>query len=294
MSPIFVGGRRILGALSADPTTGLTAGDEYFNTTNNVKRVYTGTAWANVGNSTSGPAINTATNWWKNEDIAGTAGTWNWADSVGSQNMIYNLNGGGNSDITITTSTDLGNKDVFKKTSASYGHLLTNTTTAGTFHTNGNSWTAMVVYNKTSHTGGGAYGDAMFVHDRNGLTPQDGSWSLDVAGDHTWGGGYSEVFGTNIPGTTTPNKGIVMFRFNGQNGTIERYISSAWTTLDTASSQPTSAPYSNISLFSFYDATNTSHMFVGEIAEVAFWKGISISDSERNAWSAYLSAKFSI
>ena len=53
MSPIFVGGRRILGALSADPTTGLSAGDEYYNTSSNSKRIYNGTAWANVGNSTS-------------------------------------------------------------------------------------------------------------------------------------------------------------------------------------------------------------------------------------------------
>lgn len=292
MAPIFVGGRRILGALSADPTTGLAAGDEYFNTTDNIKRIYNGNSWVSLG--ISGPAINTATNWWKNEDIAGTAGTWNWADSAGSQNMTYNLNGGGNSDITIATSSDLGNKNVFKKTSATYGHLLTNTTTAGTFHTNGNSWTAMVVYNKTAHQGTTAYGDAMFVHDRNGASPQDGAWSLDVAGDHTWGGSFNESFGTNTTGTTVPNKGIVMFRFNGGNGTIERYINNAWTTLDTATSQPTNAAYTSISLFSFHDASNTSHMYIGEIAEVAFWKGTSISDSERDAWATYLSAKFSI
>ena len=293
MAPIFVGGRRILGALSADPTTGLAAGDEYYNTTDNVKRVYNGTAWVLVGGSV-GPSINSATNWWKNEDIAGSAGTWNWADSVGSQNMTYNLNGGTNTDLTITTSSDLGGKNVFKKTAATYGHLLTNTTTAGTFHTNGNSWTVMLVYNKTSHSGGSNFGDAMFVHDTLGSGVQEGAWSVDVAGDHTWGNGYNEVFGTNTTGTTTPNKGIVMIRFNGQNGTIERYISNAWTTLDTATSQPTSANYNNISLFSFHAASNTSHMFVGEIAEVAFWKGTSISDAERDAWSTYLSDKFSI
>ena len=278
--------------LASDPATGI-AGECYFNTTDGVLRIYNGNSWVSVG--TSGPAINTATNWWKNEGIAGTAGTWNWADSVGSQNMTYNLNGGGNSDITIATSSDLGNKNVFKKTTAgTYGHLLTNTTTAGTFHTNGNSWTAMLVYNKTSHSSGNTLGDAMFVHDRNGASPQDGAWSLDVAGDHTWGGSFNEAFGTNSTGLTVPNKGIVMFRFNGQNGTIERYSSNAWSTLDTATFQPTNAAYTSISLFSFHDASNTAHMYVGEIAEVAFWKGASISDAERNAWSTYLSGKFGI
>ena len=55
MAPIFVGGRRILGALSADPTTGLAAGDEYFNTTDNLKKVYNGTDWEVVGAAASAP-----------------------------------------------------------------------------------------------------------------------------------------------------------------------------------------------------------------------------------------------
>lgn len=48
MAPIFVGGRRILGALSADPTTGFLEGDEYYNTNDKKKRFYNGTAWADV------------------------------------------------------------------------------------------------------------------------------------------------------------------------------------------------------------------------------------------------------
>lgn len=48
MSPIFVGGRRILGALSADPTTGLLEGDEYYNTTSKKTKFYDGTSWVNV------------------------------------------------------------------------------------------------------------------------------------------------------------------------------------------------------------------------------------------------------
>ena len=52
MAPIFVGGRRILGALSADPT-GVNAGDEYYNTTDGVKKVYDGSAWNAVGGGSS-------------------------------------------------------------------------------------------------------------------------------------------------------------------------------------------------------------------------------------------------
>ena len=40
MSPIFVGGRRILGSLSSAPTSGLTAGDEYYNSAENQKYIY--------------------------------------------------------------------------------------------------------------------------------------------------------------------------------------------------------------------------------------------------------------
>jgi len=53
MAPIFVGGRRILGALSADPTTGLAAGDEYYNTTDNVKKIYDGSSWNVVSTAPS-------------------------------------------------------------------------------------------------------------------------------------------------------------------------------------------------------------------------------------------------
>lgn len=65
MAPIFVGGRRILGALSADPTTGLAAGDEYYNTTDNVKKTYNGSEW--VSGSSSLPSfssVNSAISNW--------------------------------------------------------------------------------------------------------------------------------------------------------------------------------------------------------------------------------------
>ena len=53
MAPLFVGGRVIYGSLSSDPT-GVNAGDEYYNTTDNVKKVYNGTDWENVGGLSNG------------------------------------------------------------------------------------------------------------------------------------------------------------------------------------------------------------------------------------------------
>ena len=49
MAPIFVGGRRILGSLASDPTTGLAAGDQYYNTTDNVVKFYDGSDWLELG-----------------------------------------------------------------------------------------------------------------------------------------------------------------------------------------------------------------------------------------------------
>ena len=49
MAPIFVGGRRILGSLASDPTTGLAAGDQYYNTTDNKVKFYDGSDWQEIG-----------------------------------------------------------------------------------------------------------------------------------------------------------------------------------------------------------------------------------------------------
>tara|TARA_S200000501_G_scaffold33762_1_gene28071 strand:- start:1555 stop:2388 length:834 start_codon:yes stop_codon:yes gene_type:complete len=42
MSPLFVGGRKIYGSLSSAPSSGVTEGDEYYNSTENQKYIYSG------------------------------------------------------------------------------------------------------------------------------------------------------------------------------------------------------------------------------------------------------------
>jgi hypothetical protein len=54
MSPIFIGGRRILGSLSSAPTSGLTSGDEYYNSSENQKYIYSSasSSWKKLGGIT--------------------------------------------------------------------------------------------------------------------------------------------------------------------------------------------------------------------------------------------------
>ena len=42
MSPLFVGGRKIYGSLSSAPSSGVTEGDEYYNSSENQKYIYSG------------------------------------------------------------------------------------------------------------------------------------------------------------------------------------------------------------------------------------------------------------
>lgn len=45
---LHVGGTKILGALTSDPTSNNTKGDHYFNTVENAHKVYNGTEWVEI------------------------------------------------------------------------------------------------------------------------------------------------------------------------------------------------------------------------------------------------------
>lgn len=49
MAPLIVGGRKILGALASDPSSGNSEGDQYYNTTDDVVKFYDGTEWVTLG-----------------------------------------------------------------------------------------------------------------------------------------------------------------------------------------------------------------------------------------------------
>ena len=45
---IYVNGTRMLGALASDPTSNLTEGDQYYNTTENAYKIYNGNEWVEI------------------------------------------------------------------------------------------------------------------------------------------------------------------------------------------------------------------------------------------------------
>ena len=48
-----------------------------------------------------------------------------------------------------------------------------------------------------------------------------------------------------------------------------------------------------IALFNFSPSYSNSHVYKGKMAEVLFWEGRTISDTEMNYWGDYLAEKFS-
>ena len=45
---LHINGTKMLGALSSDPTSNNTEGDQYFNTVENAHKVYNGTVWGAI------------------------------------------------------------------------------------------------------------------------------------------------------------------------------------------------------------------------------------------------------
>ena len=97
-----------------------------------------------------------------------------------------------------------------------------------------------------------------------------------------------------------PKKGIFCFRMEA-NGASSEYKwqesgQSTFTNLATASSAPSSLPtnnYTRLAIGNFYSTTSSNHEFSGTIAEIAYYKGIRVSDDELSRFSTYAKAKFS-
>jgi hypothetical protein len=45
---LYVNGTKMLGALTSDPTSNNTEGDQYFNTVENAYKIYNGTNWVEI------------------------------------------------------------------------------------------------------------------------------------------------------------------------------------------------------------------------------------------------------
>ena len=288
MSPIHVGNRKISGSLASDPVgVSTSAGSIYYNTTDDKLRFYNGTAWADVGAVSF--AGDNATHWWKSEGIAS-------ADSWIAERGSVNFAAGGSGSLTYTASdSDFNSQKSIGQISVNqYRYLTADTGSNGGFWDGSGAFSAILAFKKTAHIDAN-WGDSLFVQQRNGAP--DGSWAIDIEGDHTWGGQYGETFG-NYGSFSFPQKGIMCIRC-GTNAANSEVLwcpagSSSWTTLSTGSNYPSNISnfYDAINLFNITGATHSGHRFEGKICEVAYFKNLRVSDTTRDAWKDYIKTKF--
>lgn len=289
MSPIHVGNRKISGSLASDPVgVSTSAGSIYYNTTDDKLRFYDGTAWADVGGGVISFAGTGATHWWKSEGIAS-------ADSWVAERGSVNFAAGGTGALTYTAAdSDFNSHKSIGQSSAQYRYLTADTNSNGSFWDSSSAFSVIVVFKKTTQVDSN-WGDTLFAQQWN--NQPDGSWAIDIEGDHTWGGQYGETFG-NYGSFSFPQKGIMCVRC-GASGTSSEVLwwpsgASSWTQLATGSSYPSgiSNNYDAINLFNFSGASHNGHRFEGKITEVAYFKNSRIDDTTRDAWKDYIVTKF--
>ena len=270
-----------------------------YNTTLTELEFWDGSNWNTVNQTKAWNLDNNATHWWKSEGIASNS---SWVAQVGGQNF----SAGQASNITYNSS-DSGfnnNKTLDFNLAAddNYSRLETNEVDDG-YWDPPEPWSVIMVIEKQDQNSGSSLGDGLFVQTYNSTT--DGSWSVDIAGDHTWNNAYGEQVG-GISGYADHNygsstkKGIFCFRCD-TNGASSNYMfqpsgSSSFTTLASASSLPSSLPGSGFDRLSLcnFRTTSTNHEWSGTVAEIAYYKGIRVTDSELARFSTYAKAKFSI
>lgn len=275
------------GTLSGDPTN-LSGNEETKNFT----------AVASDGTNTTSRTFNlvirpqTASSWWKSGGITNTGSSYTWTDSVSGYDMTMF---GTYNDLTFTNSdSNFNNQQTLSMPSNSITGLKTSDSN-GRFYTYNGSHSVMVVFRKTGNNGGSSYGDAMFCHQRD--NGQDGSWSFDISGDHTWGGSYGEIFAATT--FSYPKSGIMFVHFNGTaSGALEYFdaANNSWSTLRsfTNGNHPANFNFENVSIFNWHRATHSGHSFNGTIAEVAYWTGVNLDSTKRDYWKDYFVEKFNL
>ena len=299
--PILTGGIINYGQRSANPTSPTpTEGSQYWHTNENTQYIYDGTNWNPVKVTLPWEQENNATHWWKSEGIQSKT---LWNAQVGGVNLVP-----GHTDDLTYNSSDSGfnnNKtiDFNPNTGSDFGMLRT-AFSDNTYWNATEPWSVIMVIEKFQHGSGSNLGDGLFVQGYNQGT--SGSWSVDIAGDHTWGGGYGEQVG-GISGysnfsysSSNTKKGIFCFRCD-TNGTNTAYMfqpagNNTFTTLATANALPSSLPGSGFDYLGIgnFNTTGASHEWGGTIAEIAYYKGVRVSDDELTRFSTYAKPKFSI
>jgi len=271
------------------------------------------TAQASDGANTSTKSFNiiirsnTATYWWKNENLVdtGSAFTWNDANGTTAANMS---NFGTYSHLTYTASdSTFGNQKSLALNSAVHSGMYTGT--INNIHTNGNAFTIMFAAHHNVSNSSSGEGETLFAFQDNDGS-NDWGHAFDPASDHTWGGTTGGSRGEYRTGAYQSTQGMFCWRHNGTSGTKAMsttsndywelqqrlYNTSSWSNqaAGTVQQQQTGMPGINdrITLFNFSHSFSSSHWYGGKIAEVLFWEGRTISTTELNYWGDYLAEKF--
>ena len=271
-----------------------------YNTTLSELEFWDGTNWNTINQTKAWDVDNTATHWWKSEGIASNS---SWVAQKGGANFGL----GNNTSSLVYTASDSNfnsNKTLFFNgaSDGAYAHLIT-PISDNTYWDPPEPFSVIMVIEKTDQNSGTSLGDSLFVQGYNDTT--DGSWAIDLSGDHTWGGSYGEVVGgisgySNHDYASNPKKGIFCFRA-GTNGADSNFMwqesgQSTFTTIASPSSFPSGIGSSGFDYLSIgnMDTTSTNHEWSGKIAEIAYYKGIRVTDDELTRFSTYAKNKFSI
>jgi len=298
MSPIHSGGAIHYGNHASAPTSPApTEGSTYYNTGMDKKYLHNGTDWYSF--TTAAPfAGSNITHWWKSEGIQGNDV---WDAAKGGKGLSR---GGADGLVYSTSDSNFNNQKTLSNNASQNSYLMTATDGDNTFwNANNEAFSFLIACRKTAHNGGSSWTDTLMSQ---GPSPgPDGAWCIGIYGDHSWGGQYGESFGAGNNGSgltgSLPYTGILMCRVasNGSSGELSFWQSgqSSWSSRGTSSAWPSNLPSGGYDCLTFFNTENNSHnghRFTGTIAEIAYYKGSRIDNTERDACKDYMVEKFGI
>ena len=285
MSPLYVGGAIDYGNKSSAPTSPApTEGSMYYHTGEDKKYLYDGSNWSSF--DVTGPYTGgAATHWWTQ---AGLSSNDLWTAEKGSKNLTRYQD----DNLTYTASdSNFNNKKSIGLTASQNSYLAYKGSNNDFWNAKNEAFSIAIVTRKTFSSHSYGKGDALFTH-CDSFTNRQAAWSFEPAGDHIWTHGgelWEDNNASNVPGSL-PWTGIYFLKFNssGSGGAYWWAKSgSSWTTLGTASGWPSNVNSSSMEGISFFmgpHATATNHRYQGVAADIIYWKGASISDTERDLY----------
>ena len=239
--------------------------------------------------------------WWKSEDIVSTS---SWPAAKGGSDANLISHNGGTSGLTYTASdSSFNNHKTIQMSGNAGGGLRTTNQDVGYWWNGSDAWTMIMALRKNGHNGSGSYGDAAFVMNVNsGAATQ--SWAMDIFGDHSWGGGYGEMWGgirDDYEGLESmfsyPWRGLFMVRMdaNYDFGEISVNAGSGWKRLEMRHDGPSSlgTTFREMSIFTNC-AGNSGHSFDGRIAEWAYWRNKRLAGVELECVTRHWCEKFQL